>query len=183
MIEMNTLYGNARWQVFAVCVRDSRDEDRFNLREEPKDYEDFIDSLLRRSLFLSDVDVTPEDTFLLLTVNAQREYGFNGAQLVVAARLITGEAQEVTYRVNNRVQMPAALGGTTTTTRPTRTTAATTATTTATTYPTTGETTSTTQTTEESTIASTTSTTLPEEDPEDDPNNDENGENDDYIGN
>jgi hypothetical protein len=34
VIEMNTLYGNARWQIFAVCVRDTRDEDRFNLGEE-----------------------------------------------------------------------------------------------------------------------------------------------------
>ena len=133
VIEMNTLQENARWQIFAVCVRDSRDEDRFNIEEEPKDYADFIASLLRRSLFLSDLTVTEEDTLLLLTVNAQREYGFNGAQLVVAARRITDEAQEAVYRVNNRVQMPVALGGTTaTTTRTTRDT---------TTDPTTGDTT------------------------------------------
>jgi SrtB family sortase len=190
VIEMNTLYGNARWQIFAVCVRDTRDEDRFNLGEEPKDYDDFVDSLLRRSLFLSDLQVTGEDTFLLLTANAQREYGFNGAQLVVAARLITGEAQDTTYRVNNRAQMPAALGGSRTTTRTTRTTRATTTTTTVTTTtttttarPTSAETTSTTG----ETLASTTSTAtttaddIPVQPPQDD--NDQNGENDDYIGN
>ena len=182
VIEMNTLQTNARWQIFAVCVRDDRDNDRFNLEDEPKDYEDFIDSLLRRSLFLSDMKVSAEDTLLLLTVNAQKEYGFSGAQLVVAARLITGEAQDVTYRVNNRAQMPAALGGTTTTVRPTRTTADTTVTTTSTTTSTTGETTSTTQPTEMSSTTSTTSTTVADE-PVEDPNDDENGENDDYFGN
>ena len=190
VIEMNTLYGNARWQIFAVCVRDTRDEDTFNLEEEPKDYDDFVDSLTRRSLFLSDLQVTGEDTFLLLTANAQREYGFNGAQLVVAARLITGEAQDTTYRVNNRAQMPAALGGNRTTTRTTRTTRATTATTTVTTTtttttarPTSAETTSTTG----ETLASTTSTTtttaddIPVQPPADD--DEQNGENYDHIGN
>ena len=183
VIEMNTLHTNARWQIFAVCVRDSRDEDRFNLQDEPKDYEDFIDSLLRRSLFRSDMTVTAEDTFLLLTVNAQKEYGFSGAQLVVAARLITDEAQAVTYRVNNRVQMPVALGGTTTTTRTTRPTTAATTVTTTTTNPTMGETTSTTMSTEISSTTAITSTTAADDIPTDDPNDDENGEDDDYTGN
>ena len=191
VIEMNTLYGNARWQIFAVCVRDTRDEDRFVLHEEPKDYDDFVNSLLRRSLFLSDMEVTGEDTLLLLTANAQREYGFSGAQLVVAARLITDEAAAVTYRVNNRAQMPAALGGTTTTTRTTRhttttTTAGTTTTTTVTTTrPTTTETTSTTgETLVSTTTTATTTTTTTADTPTDDPvDDDQNGENDDYIGN
>ena len=183
VIEMNTLYGNARWQIFAVCVRDSEDEDHFNLQEEPKDYEDFIASLLRRSLFRSDMEVTEEDSLLLLTVNAQEEYGFRGAQLVIAARLLTGEAQNVTYRVNNRAQMPPALGGTTTTTRPTRPTSTVTTDTTTSTTPTqTEDTTATGDTTESSTgEGSTTGTgTTPTEMP---PDNDENGDNDDYIGN
>lgn len=194
VIEMNTLQGNAHWQIFAVCVRDSRDEDRFDLTAEPKDYNDFVASLLRRSLFLSDLTVTGEDDLLLLTVNAQREYGFNGAQLVVAARRITDVAQEAVYRVNNRAQMPAALGGTT---RTTRTTRATGSTTTPTGGTTTGSTTATTDTesttlteptgsttdltstssTEESTSA--TEPTVPTE-----PTNDDtNGDNDDYIRN
>lgn len=192
VIEMNTLQGNAHWQIFAVCVRDSRDEDRFDLTAEPKDYNDFVASLLRRSLFLSDLTVTGEDDLLLLAVNAQREYGFNGAQLVVAARRITDGAQEAVYRVNNRAQMPAALGGTTRTTRTTRstttptgstTTAPTTATTdaenTTTLTEPTGSTTDVTSisSTEESTSA--TEPTVPTE-----PTNDDtNGDNDDYIRN
>lgn len=183
VIEMNTLYGHARWQIFAVCVRDSRDEDHFNIQDEPKDYGDFIDSLLRRSLFRSDMEVTQEDTLLLLTVNAQKEYGFSGAQLVVAARRITGEAQEVTYRVNNRAQMPAALGGTTTTTRPTRptTTGTTDTTTTTDTHP--EDTTVTDDTTASSTEESDTTTGTGTTATEVPPDNDENGDNDDYTGN
>ena len=193
VIEMNTLQNNARWQIFAVCVRDDRDNDRFNIEDEPKDYEEFIDSLLRRSLFLSDMEVSAEDTLLLLTVNAQREYGFSGAQLVVAARLITDGVQDVTYRVNNRALMPVALGGTTTTSRTTRgtTTATTTGTTASTTLPTdTDSTTSATESTapsaeestsatEEDTTATTTGTTAPTGEPDDDTD----GDNDDHIGN
>ena len=122
VVEMNTLYGNARWQIFAVCVLDSRDSTHFNLQEEPENYDDFLDSLLRRSLYLSDLTVTGEDTFLLLTANAQKEYGFSSAQLVVAARLLTGEAEDTDYRVNNRALMPSVLVDTRTTTRPPRTT-------------------------------------------------------------
>ena len=182
VIEMNTLQTNARWQIFAVCVRDDRDKDRFNIEDEPKDYGDFIHSLLRRSLFLSDLEVSAEDTFLLLTVNAQNEYGFSGAQLVVAARLMTDGVQDVTYRVNNRALMPVALGGTTTTVRTTRPTTTVTTATTTTTRPTTGETTSTTQLTEPSSTVPTTASTAVD-DPVDDPDDDENGENDDYFGN
>ncbi len=149
VIEMNTLYGNAHWQIFAVFVLDSRDTDHFNLQEEPKDYGDFLDSVLVRSLFLSDLTVTEEDSLLLLTANAQREYGFNGAQLVVAARRLEGEAQKTTYRVNNRAKMPAAMSGGRTTTRTTRSTT-TTATTTTATSTTTG--TETTVTTEDTTV-------------------------------
>lgn len=199
VIEMNTLQDNARWQIFAVCVRDSRDEDRFDLTEEPKDYDDFVASLLRRSLFLSDLTVTGEDDLLLLTVNAQREYGFNGAQLVVAARRITDGAQEAVYRVNNRAQMPAALGGRTTTTRTTRTTRATGSTTTPTDGTTTASTTASTHaedtttlteatgsttdavstsSTEESTSSTEKSTSATEP-----TNDDTNGDNNDYIRN
>jgi len=188
VIEMDTLYGTAYWQIFAVCVRDTRDEDRFNLQEEPKDYDDFVDMLLRRSLFLSDLTVTGEDSLLLLTANAQREYGFNGAQLVIAARLLTDGAEDVTYRVNNRAVMPSVLSGTTTrTTRSTTTTTSVTTTlptdaedtTTATEDTTTATQESTSATTGEDTTATTTETTVPTEIPDDDTN----GDNDDYIGN
>ncbi len=121
VIEMNTLHGHARWQIFAVCVQDSRDSTHINLQEEPENYDDFLDSLLRRSLFLSDLTVTGEDTLLLLTANAQKEYGFSGAQLVVAARLLTGEVENTDYRVNNRALMPSVLSNNRTTTRTTRT--------------------------------------------------------------
>ncbi len=191
VIEMDTLYGTACWQIFAVCVRDSRDEDRFNLQDEPKDYDDFVDMLLRRSLFLSDLTVTGEDSLLLLTTNAQREYGFNGAQLVIAARRVEVAATETTYRVNNRAVMPSVLSGTTTrTTRSTTTTTVTTTTTLPTdvedtTSATIGEDTttatqeSTSATTGEDTTATTTETTVPTAVPDDDTN----GEDDDYIGN
>ena len=193
VVEMNTLQGNARWQIFAVCVRDSRDPDRFNLEEEPKDYDDFVQSLLRRSLFLSDLTVTGEDQLLLLTVNAQREYGFNGAQLVIAARLLEGEAEPVTYRVNNRAVMPVAMSGQRTTARTTRATTTTTtigSTTASTTASTEAEESTTTVETKVSTTDGEVSSTTEGEPtatesiaPTGPTNDDTNGDNDDYIGN
>lgn len=197
-IEMNTLQGNARWQIFAVFVLDSRDTDHFNLQDEPKDYGDFLDAVRERSLFLSDLTVTAEDSLLLLTANAQREYGFNGAQLVVAARRIEGAAEKTTYRVNNRAKMPAALSGGRTTTRTTRSTTTTTfapTVTTTTTLPTdTEDTTSTTEstvTTADGDISSTTEgdvtapTTAPTDTPADPPEDggENNGDNDANTGN
>lgn len=115
VIEYTSLYESNCWEIFAVMVLDQRDTKGFTLSEDPTDYGDWLSALSRRTLFLSDKAATPEDRFLLLTTDAAEEYGFAGAQFVVAARLQTAGEAEPTYRVNPKPVMPDGLEGSTTT--------------------------------------------------------------------
>lgn len=157
LIEMNTLYTAARWEIFAVAVVDERERAsgfeyiRRNFDDEAA-FAQYIQQLQQRSLFRSDVSPTADDSVLLLVTNAEREYGFTGARLVVAARRMTGTEPTATYSVNYQMKWPAAYARSTTTRSTTQTT--TTATTTRTTSTITAESTTT------SVTESTTSSTL-----------------------
>lgn len=93
-IHMNTLFERADWEVFGVMVVDS-DPDA----EETFDYtlssfsgdtfSQFVEDIRERSLFTMDTAVTVEDRLLLLSTDASKEAGFQGARLVVAARRIS----------------------------------------------------------------------------------------------
>lgn len=113
IIEMNTLYEAARWEIFAVAVVDERERSsefeymRRNFEDEAA-FDGYIEQLRRRSLFFSDATLTEEDAVLLLVTNAEREYGFSGARLVVAARRMTQTESTATYTVNYRMKWPAA---------------------------------------------------------------------------
>ena len=108
-IECSTLYESARYEIFAVFVIDDRNTDEFSLTEDVKSYTDFLTEVQDRSLFLSDIPVTEEDDFLLLSTGAQAEYGFAGARLAVLARCMSGDEDKPTYRVNEQPRMPRAL--------------------------------------------------------------------------
>ncbi len=131
LMEMNTLYATGRWEIFAVLVADERNKKELDYARttfaDEADYVAYLKDLQRRSLFLTDSTVTAKDRVLLLSTDAQQVYGFSGARLVIAARLLTGEST-VTYRANNRVRYPAAMSGPVHTTQPTTTTVATEAT-------------------------------------------------------
>ena len=111
-----------------MFVIDERDTDDFSLTEGVKSYKDFVAELQARSLFVADSPVTEQDNFLLISTDAQTEYDFAGARLVVAARQVTDRQTPPAYRINNNVRMPKALTAGRRTTRTTRTTTRTTTT-------------------------------------------------------
>lgn len=165
VIECNTVYANKKWQIFAVVVLDDRHPEEFSLpTEDFKEEEDFlryVDEVRERSLFVSDLTLTGQDSLLVLSTNAQQEYGFSGARLAVFARLVEEDLPECTYRVNNLAKMPAAMDrGTQSTTRRTvRTTRTQSTTNTTTTGQSTATTVVTESTTTDSTVGSTTQST------------------------
>ncbi len=108
-VELNTLYAAGRYEVFAVLVMD--EEDSFQLQNSFRndgEYEKFIRQLCSRSLYISDHPVSTKDHLLFLSTGAAREYGYDGARFVVAARrLSTAEAAErPIYRVNDSGRFP-----------------------------------------------------------------------------
>ena len=157
VIEMNTLYSTAWWEIFAVAVVDERERasefEYFcpNFADEAAFFS-YIEKLSRRSLFLSDSKLTTKQPVLLLVTNAEKEYGFTGARVVIAARQKTADEPSGNYSVNYQMQWPAAYARRTTM----RATLITTATTTQSTTTTTAVTTSTTT----ASVTETTSTTV-----------------------
>ncbi len=134
LIEMNTLYTDARWEVFAVAVVDEHERaTTFDyLRkdfESDTAYESYLHELQRRSLYGSDIKPSATDTVLLLVTKAEKEYGFSGARLVVAARQVDVSAARAEYTHNTAIRWPAVYARrmTRTTTRTTTTAAPTTA--------------------------------------------------------
>lgn len=155
IIEMNTLYHAAQWEIVAVALVDERaraSEFEYVLQNVDDDsaFKEYVTQLRRRSLYYADTELSADDSLLLLVTNVEREYGFNGARLVVVSRCITDKKSPLTYSVNSAMKWPAAYAGNTTTTTTTITT--TTTSTTATESTTEGKLTTT------DTIASTTAT-------------------------
>ncbi len=127
IIELNTLYNTAHWEIFAVAVVDERtraSEFEYLRRDFDDDiaFEQYVSQLRRRSLFHSDATLTAEDSLLLLVTNVEREYGFAGARLVVAARRVTDTETTLSYSLNNATIWPLAYKKQTTTTVQTTTT-------------------------------------------------------------
>jgi SrtB family sortase len=113
IIEMNTLYDAAQWQIFAVSVVDEKEQNGhfdYTKREFADDaaFMQYAEQLQKRSLFRSDVTLTADDSLLLLVTNAEKEYGFSGARLIVAARRITGAEPMANYTINYQMTWPAA---------------------------------------------------------------------------
>lgn len=102
VIEMNTLFEVARWEVFAVVTVDAADPSWDYTGQKITDDQSmsrYVDAACRRSLFRSDVTVSPTDRLLVLSTNNSREYGTGGDRFAVVARLLT-EDSAATYRIN-----------------------------------------------------------------------------------
>ncbi len=164
VIEMNTLYSTAWWEIFAVAVVDERERasefEYFcpNFADEAAFFS-YIEKLSRRSLFLSDSKLTTKQPVLLLVTNAEKEYGFTGARVVIAARQKTADEPSGNYSVNYQMQWPAAYARRTTMRATLLTTATTTQSTTTTTAVTTSTTTASVTETTSTTVESSASTT------------------------
>lgn len=116
LIEMNTLYRNDTYKVFAVMIvgEEERYTDNFDYTvdtfESEEDFLHYVSEIRRRSLFDTPVTVEENDALLMLTTPI--DYGFDGARIVVAARRVReGETTENNLsraRRNANVLMPLA---------------------------------------------------------------------------
>lgn len=94
VVEMNTLYCNAKWKVFGVMIVDARDTDvqEFDCARTvfagEEDFLQYVQQIRDRSLFDTPTTVQEGDNLLLLTTAASSEYGFPGARIVVVARQV-----------------------------------------------------------------------------------------------
>lgn len=90
VVSFDTLWEDGNYVVFASFIANTLEEHgepflyntmrRFSGAAEKQE---FIDEVMKRSLIITDVDVTPEDSFLTLSTCT---YDFDGARLVVVAR-------------------------------------------------------------------------------------------------
>ena len=117
VIEMNTIYHNAKWKVFSVMVVASPEDGGFdytrNTFSDETDFLNFAGEIRIRSLYAFPdglVDVQEGDSLLMLSTSFHDVAGFDGARLVVAARQVREGEQEtvdlggVTY--NSDAVMP-----------------------------------------------------------------------------
>ena len=108
VIEMNTLFVSARWEIFAVLVVDEEESFDYARSDFADDaaFEEHLQKLHNRALFRSGTPVTAADRILLVSVDARRIYGHAGARLVVAARQTTQDRATAEYTFNYQAQMP-----------------------------------------------------------------------------
>lgn len=120
VVEMNTIFHNGTWKVFAVFyVGTAERTSATNFAYTRSDFADeeafhsFVKEVRRRSIFTVPevtVDIRDGDNLLMLSTNAEWEAGFDGARLVVAARQVRdGEDKTVDLadaRENNGALMP-----------------------------------------------------------------------------
>lgn len=106
VIEMNTIYRNAKWKVFAVMVAASPEDGDFdytrNAFADEMEFLSFAGAIRLRSLYVYPdgvVDIQEGDNLLLLSTPFSDVAGFDGARLVVAARQVrSGESESVDLR-------------------------------------------------------------------------------------
>ncbi len=113
VVDMSTLYTAGKWAVFGVMVLDPHEINAFDYTntyfEDDTAFKNYMTNIEKRSLFKTDIDVSPQDDLLLLVTQAEEEYGFDDAVLVVACRkLREGENTTAETRVyrNATVLMP-----------------------------------------------------------------------------
>ncbi|MBR3289155.1 MAG: nicotinamide-nucleotide amidohydrolase family protein [Clostridia bacterium] len=90
-LTLNTIYNNARWQVWAVMVVSAADHNAdfdYTRRqfESNEDYAAFLEEIRARSLFETTVTPTVQDSLLMLSVDSRSERNIPEERLVVVAR-------------------------------------------------------------------------------------------------
>lgn len=116
VVEMDTIYRNNKWKIFAVLVVSTLDEQEENfdftrnIFAGEEDFLQYVQQLRDRSLFDTPTTVEAGDNLLMLTTTASSEYGFPGARIVVAARQVRQDEDETndlsTAVENEDVVMP-----------------------------------------------------------------------------
>lgn len=117
VIEFNTIYGDYKWKVFAVCITngtaDGDDGYLFNYMftnlSSNAAVEEFLGEVKLRSIYYPEVDISVSDKILTLSTCS---YEFDEARLVIMARMVRpGESAEVNtsnIRYNSNPRYPAA---------------------------------------------------------------------------
>lgn len=114
-LNMSTLYASDKWIAFGVMVLDPEEINAFRFEQTSFDDDDaflqYVDNIRKRSLLNVSIDVSADDDLLLLVTQAGKEFGFDNATLVVAAkRMRDGEVpptpDEVDAKRNSTALMP-----------------------------------------------------------------------------
>ncbi len=112
-VDMSTLYAANKWIVFGVMVLDPNEINAFDYTDtafaNDDAFQKYVTDIEKRSLFKTDTKVLAEDDLLLLVTQAEEEYGFEDATLVVVCkRMREGEntADEMQVFRNTTVVMP-----------------------------------------------------------------------------
>ena len=114
-VDMSTLYASDRWLLFGAFVLDPEEINAFDYTkttfQNDAEFTSYVTNIRKRSLVNTDVKVDTKDDLLLMVTDAEKEYGFEGAILVVAGRrLRDGETpldiEETDVSANRTVLMP-----------------------------------------------------------------------------
>ncbi len=116
IVQMDTLYRNADWKVFAVMAVSTLDAHPGNFEYDVNRFDDeaaflrFVSEIRDRSLFDTPTTVGEGDNLLMLSTAAEEEFGFPGARLVVVARQTRSDEEAgndlSAAKVNRDVVMP-----------------------------------------------------------------------------
>ncbi|MDA3847803.1 MAG: class B sortase [Vallitaleaceae bacterium] len=86
IIEFNTIYDDMKWEVFSIHVIDSNYIQILDYPlSDPIEYQAYLDDVIERSMFISDVDVTIDDKIITLVTCS---YEFDGARTILHAKLM-----------------------------------------------------------------------------------------------
>ena len=112
-LTLNTIYENARWQVWAVMyVSAANDNADFDYTQTQFDsdeaYAAFLEEIRARSLFETAVTPTAKDALLMLAVNSDSEHDIPQERLVIVARKWAAGEPETSFVVaeHDDVKMP-----------------------------------------------------------------------------
>lgn len=112
-VDMSTLFSADKWQVFGVTVVDPNEINAFDYTDitfqDEQAFLQYVTNIEKRSLYKTDTTITAQDELLLLVTDADEEYGFEGAKLIVACKRIqSGDTSYDTVQVsrNTTVLMP-----------------------------------------------------------------------------
>lgn len=103
IVELNTLYTSARWEIFAVMELTAAQERAFISRRagltDEQSYAAFVRDLCARSLYECDLSVAFPERLLLLSTNAERDNDADSPRFLIAARETAAETGMASYRV------------------------------------------------------------------------------------
>ncbi len=89
-VDVSTLFSADRWLLFAVMILDPNEINAFAYDQTAFADDDaflsYVSDIRKRSLWNTSVEVNADDELLLLVTQAEEEYGFNDALMVVVGR-------------------------------------------------------------------------------------------------